>query len=288
MMFKNTIAITAAIFVSNLAIAAGTVYSNNDAPNGDNYTANDGSLIPLTKSAGWAYNSLRAGVTTGINGEYARNGNGSMHFNSTSSSDKADVVYFHGGANPTAPVMGYLRDLEKMSYEWLRDSASTTAAHLHTTLRVTVDFNGAAPGGYGQLIYEQVYDDSSLSSGQAVATDTWIKKTVDDNTKLWGSNSAIRAAYRNAATNAPTTEYFYNETLQDWKNVLGNAWILGFSSGSGSGWSGTYKGAVDTVSWTIAGNTTTTNFEMSEVPVPAAAWLFGTAMLGLASVKRRK
>ena len=43
------------------------------------------------------------------------------------------------------------------------------------------------------------------------------------------------------------------------------------------------SGATVTTDWTVA-----IGEEISEVPVPAAAWLFGSALLGLANIGRRK
>jgi len=58
--------------------------------------------------------------------------------------------------------------------------------------------------------------------------------------------------------------------------------ILGFSAGVGSGWNGVFTGAVDDISWTIAGSTTSWNFEvMQAVPEPGLGWLVGAVLVAL-------
>ena len=45
---------------------------------------------------------------------------------------------------------------------------------------------------------------------------------------------------------------------------------------------------VDYLSFTNAGDTQTWDFAVATVPVPAAVWLFGSGLLGLVGVARRK
>lgn len=85
------IGLTALIAVN---ASAQTVFSQNNAP-GDLFT--NSSTTNQGQSFGhpnWVYNNTRGGGAVGIRNNYPRNGNGSVYFNSTSSSGKADIEYF--------------------------------------------------------------------------------------------------------------------------------------------------------------------------------------------------
>ena len=98
------------------------------------------------------------------------------------------------------------------------------------------------------------------------------------NTFLWNFGLGI-----GFAADIDGTSYGYDSTLAEWQAYFPNAVILGFSSGIGSGWSGTFTGAVDKISWTIGDTTTATNFEVQAVPEPSSVLLTmaGAALLFL-------
>ena len=67
--------------------------------------------------------------------------------------------------------------------------------------------------------------------------------------------------------------------------------ILGIEFGIGSGWNGSFAGAVDNVRVGFAGaDATTFNFELArnEVPEPASLALLALGAFGIAAARRRK
>ena len=266
--------------------AAAVVHSNNPAP-GDSFTnpggTNQGQAIG---SSGWFYNNTRNGGVVGISDALPRSGNGSVSFASPSGAAKADIEFLANGANfggnyAATGSLGSFADLAAMSYDWYRSSASTTAAHLHPSLRVLLDADGnlATTGDRGGLVFERAYNGNGTNP---VPTDIWLTDLITSQTKLWNFGLGLGFEYDIDGDGTPY------DTLAEWQAGLPNAVILGFSSGVGSGWGGTFIGAVDNIAWTIGSTTTSTNFEVQAVPEPGALALFGLALAGLAAGARRR
>ena len=251
--------VLAAVTAFSLAVAASAaevkVYSNNPAP-GDYFTNSVGTSNPLTPgaaigSSGWYYNNVRNTAAVGIRTDYPRSGNGSVFFSSTTGVGKADVEYFY-----SAPQL--LSSLDAFSYDWYRNSSSSVASHLHPTLRLIVT-NGTQSG---YLVFERAYNPSVTP----VPTDTWVTDDVI-NAKFWGTGSL------------PGAFSVYDRNLSDWSALLGpNAVVVGISSGIGSGWNGTFEGAVDNITVGFNGVSTTYNFEV--IPEPAFFQMGILASLG--------
>jgi hypothetical protein len=266
-----------------LAVCANaqTVYSNNAIP-GDNYVnagpTNQGQAVG---ASGWFYNNVRNNGSVGINTTYARSGNGSALLGSPDANGKADIEYLAGGLNVAGnyyatSTLGSFSTLSSYGYDWFR-SSSSTAAGFHPSLRVLLDADGnlATTTDRGGLVFERVYNSGSITD------DVWNTDTVGANTNVWNFGLGLGFAF-----DIGNNGYAYDDTLSQWQAYLPNATILGFSSGVGSGWTGTFAGAVDNINWTIGGVNTSTNFEA--VPEPGTMIALGAGIAGLIARKRKK
>jgi hypothetical protein len=119
------------------------------------------------------------------------------------------------------------------------------------------------------------------NGGLVAPTDAWVTDTIGLSTNLW--NFGLGLGF---AANINSTAYAYDATLAEWQAYFPNAVILGFSAGVGSGWSNTFAGAVDAISWTINGHTSTYNFEVApaggEIPEPGTMLLTAAGLMLLA------
>lgn len=275
----------AAVAAIGLSLSAGAlaapmpVYANNGAP-GDAFTV-PGTVngAQLVGTSGWVYNNVRNGGSVGINTSNPFLGNASAVMSGNvgpgGDSSKADIEYY--------AALGTFSAFQGMSYDWYRSSSSTNNTSQHPSLRILLDVNGNAPGGFGSLVFEAVYNGSLTAT-----TDTWVHETIGLNTNLWNTGLNLGFGYDLDGING----YAYDSTLADWQAspLLANAVIVGFSSGFGSGW-GPFSGAVDNISWTIGNQTTTTNFEVlgaNAVPEPGTLALLGLTLAGMAVLRRRK
>lgn len=266
------------------------VYSN--GLGGDAFTnPTTANLGQAVGSSGWYYNNVRNSGVVGINGTYARNGNGSAYletqFGPGGSSSKADIEYLAGGTSlfgnfVSTGVLGRLGDLRALSYEWYRDAASTNSAVQHPVIRILLDADGdlSTIGDRGGLVFERAYN------GGVVPTNTWV---FDD---VFAYNGGSGANVWNFGLGLGFAFGGYGKSLSDWINGLvsssvnANSAVLGFSLGVGSGW-GPFKGAVDTVKFGFAGLAASeTNFETAVVPAPAAMLLGLVGLSGLTVVRR--
>jgi hypothetical protein len=232
----------------------------------------------------WLRDNVGGGGSVGISDDYARSGNGSAFMESISSASKADFEYVLGGAFASPFTLG---SLTSASFDVYRDASSTAAAHLHPSLRLFVDADGstATTDDRGYLIYEAVYNGVS-----AVTEGAWQTFTIGSTSNLWFRqfspgqtenvyNRAL-AAYQSGYTPTP-----------GFRQITGNSLVYGISTGVGSGWSGTYTGAVDNINLRYGANGNVTfNFEVAVVPEPTTAALTagGLALLGAVAARRRR
>jgi hypothetical protein len=280
----------ALVAASAFAQATVTVYSQNPAP-GDSFT--NGGLINLGQSFGnpnWVYNNTRGGGSVGIRNNHPRSGNGSVYFNSPGSLGKADIEYFAspvnaGGnfaPNPYDPssILGSLAALSHLSYEWYRDGSSTAPDFLHPVLRLGIlRVNQDNTFALGYLVFERVYN----GFGAAPIGSWQSDNIIGSNYKLWATASL---GFGNP--NDDISQVL--KTIPDWVSAASarNAtlFVISVNAGIGSGWNGTFTGAVDNITFGFGGNYTTYNFEV--VPEPASMAALGSGLIGLLGLRRRK
>jgi hypothetical protein len=216
----------------------------------------------------WLQTNLRGGAEVGITTDYARSGNGSISFYGVDGGSKADMeIYFS--------TSFLLSELEGASYDWYRDASSDNAAAQHPSLRFITD-----KGTY--LIFEAVYNGLPTAP-----EDAWVTSTIGAGTSLW----ANLPAGINSPAPSGCTPYGGGLTcgaLSAWQAQNPTARIVGLSTGIGSGWNADFAGAVDNISFTVGGKTTTYNFEVAAVPEPGAWALMIAGFGGVGAMMRRR
>lgn len=261
------------------AAHAGTVYNTTLAPipgtttdaNGTR-TTNAGaqeSAPPVLNT--WEQANVGGGATVGITTNYAQSGNGSAYLATTSSSSQADLVdYITAYTSPVA-----LSTLTNASFDFYRSSSSTVDANLAPVMRLDMKIDGNYAGS---LVFENVYQNQTASP-----TDTWTTLSADlTHGIFWATNSALGPTQ--AAANGG------QKTLQQWidANAGHTLGVYGIEVGVGSGWTGSFSGAVDNVTADFSnGPQVSANFEVATAAVSAApepgAWVLmlgGVGMLG--------
>lgn len=278
----------ALVAASAFAQATVTVYSQNPA-HGDLFTNPDSTNQGQSfGNPNWVYNNTRGGGSVGIRNDYPRNGNGSVYFNSTSSSGKADIEYFASPVNSLgnyvpnlnqSSILGPLAALSHLSYEWYRDGSSNVDDHLHPVLRLgilRVNQNNSINLGY--LVFERTYNNLSTP------TNSWqLDNIIGSNYRMWATESLGFG---------DPNDNIYNvlKTIPEWVTAASNEnatlYVISVNAGIGSGWNGTFTGAVDNITFGFNGNYKTYNFEV--VPEPASMVALGSGLIGLLGLRRRK
>jgi len=277
-----------AALVAASAFAQATVFSQNLAP-GDLFTNSGAADQGLNfGNPNWVYNNTRGGGSVGIRNNYPRSGNGSVYFASPGINGKADIEYFadpfgFGGnffPNPFNPasVLGALSALSHLSYEWYRDSSSTAPARLHPVLRLGIlrvrasDPDDTNSWRVGYLVFERA------NNGFGAAP-----------TNVWQQDDILGSNYRLVAT-SPLGFDATPRTIPQWLTFAASQdaalLVISVNAGIGSGWDGTFVGAVDNITFGFNGTYTTYNFEV--VPEPASMAALGSGLIGLLGLRRRK
>ena len=228
----------------------------------------------------WYQANVGAGSTVGITTDYARSGNGSAYFNSTQGdAGKADLVYLFGNAANGAVAPVALSNLTSVSFDFYRSSTSTTDANFAPVMRLDMLKNGAFAGS---LVFENVYQQQLASP-----VDTWTTLTANLNSGIfWATNASLGPTFANANGG--------QKTLQQWMddNSGSTLSVYGLEIGIGSGWNGTFFGAVDNVQANFGtARSVNSNFEVNAtgaVPEPATWAMMMLGFGGMGYSMRRK
>jgi hypothetical protein len=219
---------------------------------------------------GWGPANVRASGTVGITTAFPHLINGSLHFVQASSADKADFEIVN--ANPGG--FGLVQDITSVGYEFYRASG-TAPAFLAPVLRLGV--YDPVSGTSSLLIWEPAYNGYPSS----VPVGNWV--TIDASTGNWWM--------RALGTSSCTYEAF-GITLAEWVSGLNDgvpigplygctpnpvgaqAWVASINVGIGSGWSGSFDGAVDNVQLGFGATPPTVyNFEVDPAtPAQGRTW----------------
>lgn len=168
-----------------------------------------------------------------------------------------------GGLRARNGGFGRLADLQHLSFEWYRESASTVPGLLTPALRVYVWDPDAGPDGAASVfVWEGVYNGYATFSPPAVATDQWVHADVTEDffwrVPLFAHGAPVRRSF---CSEQPSECFVFNRQLSEW-NLGPNTVILGLSIAVGSGWDGHFKGYADLVRLDFAhGKSRTWDFE---------------------------
>ncbi len=223
---------------------------------------------------GWSSTGTQGSGTVDITTGQARTGNGSLEMNTADGSGR--VRYIQGGTGFLAPSMGKASQIDALSFDWFRSSASTAAAHYSPAFRVHIT-DGVKSS---DLVWEFVYSNPHT----AAPTDGWQAVNLLASDQLF---------FKYAGGVVMSGGAQVNQTFGDWIASYGrNAKVTGISVGFGSGAAGTFEGYVDNVQLGFAGQGSTTwNFEtqaVSTVPEPASVLLLASGLLALGGVAARR
>ncbi len=262
-MRSAVVALSAALFLSSSAFADTITVTS---PVGQSSTS--GAYAPDT----WYANNVKNGGAVGITNTYADHGNGSIQYTGPANA-KADLEYYFSPANSFA-----LTSLTSFSYDVYRSSTSTAEAWDVPALRLYVT-DGSGHSGY--LIYEPIYNETAGS--RTSPTNAFVSyNTINDD--FWTSSATLG--------NPGDAFNVYNRNLAGWNSIDPNLRVYGFSVGIGSGWNGSFDGAVDNISYGVNGTTTNFNFEtpstVSPTPEPSSLLLLGSGLVTSAGMWLRR
>lgn len=300
---RRLVAVALAMGVAaTAAYAQTTIYAENPAP-GDAFPASPDNILRGDQigSTNWYYNWTR-NSRVGIRTNLPYNGNGSVYFDvgvvSGSSAPQAGIAFYKAAqtlsnastngytyAANTSSVIGQFVKLEDVVYSWYRSSTSNTsntgiALARYPVLEINIDLDGNPAGGAsGYLRF--------VRPAGAVPVDQWVTDSIATGDVLrWFGASGL-----------PTGA----QSLSAWKtyfqNNYPNAVIVGFTFIAYGEAGKIFQGALDNVSWTIGGQTTSFNFEVFQptgggggdpvIPEPTTMALFALGLGSVALVRRR-
>lgn len=156
-------------------------------------------------------------------------------------------------------------------------STYTTATFFFSSMDGTITYEGAEHALSGTAAWD---------AGTNTLTYSYLGASNDGSGSIYSETNSSCTGSGNISGN--TVCGSFASSTPNWEGLDLN---LVFSSDLSS-FTGSLQG-ISTSGSGLTANTTTLNYAIAgavvaEVPVPAAAWLFGSALIGLAGVKRRK
>jgi len=213
------------------------------------------SVMPTDVGVNWFTNDTRPGGSSAfvVGPGSPPLGVGSLQFATTdtmggSSQAKAQLFNYQFGSLGVPGDGVSLADIDEMSYWSYRASSSTNPAAQTISLNMEVDNIGDGTG-YTTLVFEPIYNPSQ----GAMALDTWQNwDAFDSGNAVWWSTMDILGV---CAFNC----------FVPWSTILANnpdaEIIYAFGFNVGSGWVGNFEGYADTLTFGVAGDSTTYDFE---------------------------
>jgi hypothetical protein len=169
-------------------------------------------------------------------------GIGSLYLTTVTGSEKVQLFNYDRAGTPLA-------DLEEISYSTYRSAGSAQQA---AALNITIDSNGAAPGGFATLVFEPVYN---TAQGPVVSGE-W-QDWIASGSGIWWSTQPINGQCAGATAACDKT---WDEIVANNPDALIGS--IGVNQGSGNGGLVT---AVDALTVGAEDNTVTYDFEPYEV-----------------------
>ena len=134
-------------------------------------------------TSNWVLNSRLASSTgTFVSGpEQPPAGGGSLELRTPTSADKVALFnYEHIGT--------LLASVDAIGYSTYRDAASTATPNQVHSINVQIDYNGSAPGGFSNLVFEPVYN---TAQGAIVPGEWQTWDAYNGGQAIWWSTRAI-------------------------------------------------------------------------------------------------
>lgn len=245
-------------------------------------------ILAPGSSQGWTTTDIAQGGSAAITSTYIPAGpgqTGSLELNMPNASSKAVFIYSFTNGLTLGDLLTGMTSGSGVSFDFFRDVSSTATAHFAPVLR----FSFLTAGGeYGELVWESVYN-----GGGNIAEGVWL------HADLTGDNFYQRTyqSFLGFLYGGKTVDV-YNKTItdylggtfsdgQDTSVLLGSdTQIQKVSLGVGSGWNGSYFGAVDNLSIDMGSKgLMTANFNPTAAPAAAvpepATWLMLILGFGL-------
>jgi hypothetical protein len=165
-------------------------------------------------------------------------GVGSLHLTTATGAEKVQLFNYDRVETPLA-------DLQVINYSTYRTAGSLQQV---AALNITIDYNGAAPGGFATLVFEPVYN---TAQGPVVSGE-W-QDWIASGSGIWWSTQPINGQCAGATATCDKT---WDEILANNPDALIGA--IGVNQGSGNGG---LTSAVDALTVGSEGNTVTYDFE---------------------------